>query len=61
MNLGACDSSFAGCSGSFESEVASEDAEQGLGGVREPWYWCLAGEREITPELALPDEDISHG
>lgn len=61
MNLGARASSSAACSGSFESEVASEGAEEGLSGLRDPWYLRLAGEREITPELASPGEDISPG
>lgn len=61
MNFESCTSSFAECSGSFESEVASKGAEQGLSGLRDPWYWRLAGEREITPELAPPGEDNSHG
>lgn len=61
MNLGACASSSAECSGSFAFELASEGTEQGLSGLRDPWYWRLAGEREITPELAPPGEDISHG
>lgn len=61
MDIRACASSSAEYSGSLESEVASKGAEQGLSGLRDSWYWNLAGGRELTPELPLPGEDISPG